>query len=266
MNTKSTASPDVSVIMPAFNAERYIEESISSVINQTFNEWELIIVNDNSTDKTQEIIDRYKYDKRIISVSNKNCLGAAKSRNKAINLSQGTYIAFLDSDDIWDESKLEIQLKFMNENNIKFSFSSYRVIDEEGSIIGHRYAPISQGYNDLLKHNKIGCLTSIFKRDCLAKEDLFMPEIKMRQDYALWLKILREVKIAHGLDMCLASYRDHSNSLSANKIKAILYTWQVYRKIENLNLILSLYYFINNVSINIFLKIKNKIFQNKYAD
>lgn len=260
MKTKSIASPEVSIIMPAFNAERYIDESISSVINQTFNKWELIIVNDNSTDGTQEIINRNKNDKRIISITNTNCLGAAKSRNKAINISQGTYIAFLDSDDIWDEHKLEIQLKFMNENNIKFSFSSYRVIDEKGLIIGHRHAPTFQRYNDLLRHNKIGCLTSIFKRDCLSREDLFMPEIKMRQDYALWLKILKEVKIAHGLDACLASYRTHPSSLSANKIRAILYTWQVYRKIENLNLILSLYYFLNNVSINIFLKIKNKFF------
>ena len=107
----------------------------------------------------------------------------------------------------------------MDEKNVKFSFSSYRVIDENGSIIGYRHAPAIQRYNDLLRHNKIGCLTSIFKRDCLSKENLFMPEIKMRQDYALWLKILKEVKIAHGLDLCLASYRSHSTSLSANKIR-----------------------------------------------
>lgn len=254
--------PVVSIIMPAFNASMFIEDAILSVINQSYTKWELIIVNDNSNDNTQKFIDKYTNDPKIITLKNTNSLGAARSRNLAIKISNGSYLAFLDSDDLWDRQKLEIQMKFMMTGNIKFSFSSYRVINEHGKIIGFRQSVPSQSYQDLLKHNKIGCLTAVFKKDCLNENDLFMPEIKMRQDYALWLKILKHRNDAYGIHDCLASYRSHSSSLSHNKFRAVFYTWKLYRNVESINFIHSLYYFIYNVSTNILLSLKRQIDRN----
>lgn len=237
-------SDKVSVITASYNAGRFIEETIKSVLEQTYDNLELIIVDDCSTDNTEEIVKKYmKIDLRVKFYKLEKNSGAAVVRNTALEKAKGRFIAFLDSDDVWDRDKLEKQINFMKNNNYGFSFTSYRLMNEKGILLNKEVRVPSQiKYEQLLKNTIIGCLTVIIDKDIIG--DFRMPLVRAGQDTATWLSILRKGNIAYGYDEVLASYRLVDGSISSNKLKALKRTWNTYRKLENLNLIKSTYYFV----------------------
>lgn len=244
----------VSVITPLYNSAAYIEETIKSVLNQTYENWEMIIVDDCSTDNGAEIVKKYQQlDRRIKLYINEKNKGVSETRNKAINVSEGKYIALLDSDDLWVETKLEEQINFMEENNIKISYTSYTKMNEDGSLRGQIKVPEKVNYKELLKGNIMGCLTVVVNKELLAK-DLF--ETTKQEDYILWLKLLKKIDYAYGLKQSLAYYRVLNNSRSSNKIDLVKFNWKIYREIEKLSLIKSIYYYVIYIKRGIFRFIK----------
>jgi teichuronic acid biosynthesis glycosyltransferase TuaG len=233
----------VSVITPTYNSSKYIRFTIESIISQTYKNWELLITDDFSSDNTIQIIESYaKNDSRIKLFKLEENSGAGIARNFSINKAQGRYIAFCDSDDQWKKNKLEFQLKFMKENNLVFSFTDYDIIDEQGISKGHIKCPKFLTYNKLLKNNYIGCLTVIYDTKTLGK--LLMPKIRKRQDWVLWLSIMKKIKFTKGLNTSLSIYRDRSNSISSSKFYLLKYNWNVYHKELGFNKIISFYYLI----------------------
>lgn len=231
----------VSIIMPNYNSEKYVEATVRSVLAQTYQNWELLFVDDCSLDASLELISAFQ-DERIRIFSMKENGGAALARNKAIEEAKGKWIAFLDSDDLWMPEKLEKQITYMHENNIAFSHTDYDVVDENNTIIS-KFKPKLDvcKYKDILKHNHIGCLTVIYDSDKLGK--MFMPtNATKREDLACWLSILKRGEKAYCLHECLAQYKIHSNSVSSNKFKMMKYQWQVYRRVEKINILKSIYY------------------------
>ena len=231
----------VSIIMPMYNAEKYIKESIKSVLNQTYEIWELLIIDDVSTDNSLEIVEEYvERDSRIKLFRLDENSGPAVARNVGIKNSIGDFISFLDSDDLWHAEKLEIQLRFMIDNNYSITCTDYEQIDKEGKsrnkIIKTK---IKADYDMVLKYNPIGNLTVMYNVDKLGK--IKIPNIKKRNDYLLWLTILKKEKYIYGINQVLASYRVHPNSISSNKFELVKYHWHIYRKIENISFIKSLY-------------------------
>ncbi|EJS61636.1 TPA: glycosyltransferase [Bacillus thuringiensis] len=234
--------PYVSVITPSYNSIRFIGETISSVQNQSYENWEMIIVDDGSTDqsaaKIKEIIEG---DSRIRLLSLKENVGAAKARNLAIQEARGRYIAFLDSDDIWLPHKLKTQLLFMEEMNIAFSYASYSLIDENGNELNREVsAPKSVDYHYLVGNTIIGCLTVMIDREKIPYVE--MPSIQP-EDTALWLNLLHEGYEAKGIQQVLAKYRIVTNSVSRNKIRAAFRYWKLLREQERLNSVQIFYYF-----------------------
>jgi glycosyltransferase involved in cell wall biosynthesis len=233
----------VSIITPSYNSEEFISETINSIINQTYTNWELLITDDFSTDNTIEIVESYvKNDSRIKLFKLEKNSGAGIARNFSINKAQGRYIAFCDSDDQWKKNKLEFQLKFMKENNLVFSFTDYDIIDEQGVSKGHIKCPKILTYNKLLKNNYVGCLTVIYDTKTLGK--LLMPKIRKRQDWVLWLSIMKKIKLTKGLSTSLSIYRDRIHSISSSKFDLLKYNWSVYHKELGFNKIVSFYYLI----------------------
>jgi len=221
----------VSIITPSYNSSDFIEETINSIINQTYTNWEFIITDDCSTDSTVSKINEYvQKDSRIKLSQLESNSGAGIARNNSIKLSKGRYIAFCDSDDQWTPDKLKKQLKFMQENDLGLSFSSYKVIDENGLDKGEVIAPAKVTYKTMLRNNYIGCLTAMY--DTTKVEKVFMPEIRKRQDWALWLAILKKVPYALSIQENLAIYRDRSKSISSNKMDLIKYNWNIYKNVE----------------------------------
>lgn len=224
----------VSIITPVYNAEKYLKSTLNSVIEQTYENWEMIIVNDCSTDRSLEIINSFlEIDSRFRLINLKKNQGVAHARNTAINEAKGKFIAFLDGDDLWTSVKLEKQISQMEKNNWLFTFSNYNIIDENGEqsekVIK---APSKLDYKKLLNGNSIGCLTVVINREKIP--NIKMPESK-HEDYITWLSILKTGIIAYGIDESLALYRKSNNSLSSNKINAAKWTWDIYRKHQKLN-------------------------------
>jgi len=234
----------VSIVTPLYNSAAFIADTICSVQAQTHRNWEMIIVDDCSSDHGAKIVRSYAdNDKRIKLVSLKENCGAAVARNKAIEVASGDFIAFLDSDDLWKPKKLEKQLSFMISNNYSFSFTSYEIMDDGGTSLQKIIkADKLITYKKVLRRNPIGCLTAIYSVNTLGK--IYMPLIRKRQDQGLWLKILRDGTIAYGLNDPLAIYRLRKDSISSNKLDLVKYQWQLYRDIENLGLLKSLFYLI----------------------
>jgi teichuronic acid biosynthesis glycosyltransferase TuaG len=234
----------VSIITPSYNSSKFIEECINSVITQSYIDWEMIIVDDYSTDNSRDLILKFaKEDNRINPIFLDENLGAAAARNIAIKQSKGKYIAFLDSDDIWKSEKLEKQLSFMNDRNIAFSFTSYLPMSEDGKeYFNIIKVPEKMTYASYLRNTIIGCLTVIIDKEKTG--DFQMPNIRSSHDMALWLLIMKRGFSAYGLDENLAYYRIVSNSNTSKKWKAAKEVWDVYRKVEKLNIIYSVYNFI----------------------
>jgi len=233
----------VSIIMPSYNAARFIGESINSVLLQTYSNWELLIVDDCSKDNSVEVARKFaNIDKRVVLFSLEKNVGAAAARNVAIEHAQGQYIAFLDSDDVWDEYKLEKQLAFMKQYSYVFTFSNYYVMEENGKKTENIVkVPSSLSYHQYLRNTIIGCLTVIIDRQQTG--DFKMPLIKSSHDMALWLLIMKRGFKAYGLKDVLAGYRLVSTSNTAKKWKAAKDVWKVYREIEGLSVLYAAYCF-----------------------
>ncbi|EKF73276.1 glycosyl transferase group 2 family protein [Alcanivorax hongdengensis A-11-3] len=235
-------SPTVSIITPCFNAEKTLENTVASVLAQSYLEWELILIDDHSTDTTYTQAMRYaEADPRIKAVRMETNGGAAKARNRGIEMAQGRYIAFIDADDLWHTDKLKTQIALMEANNWALSFTSYKRIDGVGKPLSNVGVPHKATYKKLLKTNYIGCSTAIYDSKIVGK--VLMPDIRKRQDFALWLKLLKICEFAHGIREPLTTYRVHKNSLSSNKANSARYNWHIYRNIEKLGLLRSCYYF-----------------------
>ncbi len=232
----------VSIITANYNSEKFVAQTIESVLAQTYVDWEMIIVDDGSTDRGMDIIQFYtNQDGRIRLIQLDQNSGPAVARNKAIEEANGAYIAFLDSDDLWLPYKLERQIAFMMQYQVVFSYSAYNLIDEDCNTKGVFSVPERLSYTDLLKTNSIGCLTAIYDTRLIGK--VMMPLILKRQDYGLWLKILKMTPFAYGINEPFATYRIRKNSISSNKIKAASYVWKVFREVEKINFFKSIYYF-----------------------
>ena len=235
----------VSIITPSYNSSKFILECIESVLSQTYENWEMIIVDDCSKDNSKEIISELSTkDKRIKPIFLEKNVGAAEARNTAIRQSKGKYVAFLDSDDLWNPKKLEKQLSFMNENEIAFSYTTYQFMSENGEDLSNIIsAPEKMTYHSYLKNTIIGCLTVIIDRE--KSGEFEMPNIRSSHDMALWLLIMKRGFSAYGLDENLAKYRVVSSSNTSNKLKAAKEVWYVYRIVEKLSFIFSVWCFVN---------------------
>ncbi len=232
----------VSVIMPTYNSEQYISQSIESVLSQSYQNFELIIVDDCSTDNTYSVLQKYLEDKRVFYIKTETNSGTAKARNIAIKQAKGKYLAFLDSDDIWHQDKLSITLNQMEKADIVFCCTDYTVIEEGGKQVTV-YSPKKKtySYKDLLKQNVIGCSTVVINVEKVGK--VYMPENAIkREDFACWLDLLKKIDKVTYIHQPLAFYRLRNSSVSSGKFKMIKYQYRVYRKVEKLNLIKSLYY------------------------
>jgi len=236
----------VSIITPSYNAEKFIADTIESVLAQTYRQWEMIIIDDNSTDNTTHIIEAYiEKDPRITLIRLHTQHGPAKARNKGIESANGRYISFLDSDDTWVPEKLEKQLDFMQEHHLAFSYASYFLMDEESKPTGKFIIPETISYHSMLKTCSVGCLTAIYDTQKLGKRYMEAKNLRKGEDYVLWLDIMKEIKSTKGLVEPLAHYRIQSTSLSSNKLNAAKAQWHVYRHFEKLNFFQSTYYLIN---------------------
>ncbi|MFN1532419.1 MULTISPECIES: glycosyltransferase family 2 protein [Vibrio harveyi group] len=225
--------PLVSVIMPSFNSEGTIAESINSVLSQTYTNWEVIVVDDKSTDGTWAILKSLSEQHPNIHIfQNEVNQGAGASRNLAIEKAQGRFIAFLDSDDLWTEDKLSEQIAFMLENEYSLTYTHYSRFNsnEELSVVT---APDYTTYKKLMYSNVIGCLTAVYDTQTLGKR--YMPLIRKRQDMGLWLEILKDTPKAYCLPKTLAKYR-MDTGMTANKFSVLSYQWRFYRDVVGLSL------------------------------
>lgn len=232
----------VSIIVPVYNAEKYILETVQSVINQTYKEYELLLVNDCSTDNSVEIIKSIEDDRvKLINLSEN--VGAWAARNKGLEEAKGRYIAFLDSDDLWEPEKLEHELKFMKENNAGFVFTGYEFADENG--IGNGAivkVPHTFTYKQALNNTTIFTSTVLIDREKISDDLIRMPHIKS-EDTATWWNILKTGNVAYGLNENLVKYRRTQGSLSSDKVEALRRIWRLYRDIAELSVISSCMHF-----------------------
>lgn len=232
----------VSVITPTYNCGAYIGKTIESVQKQSYENWEMIIVDDCSADDTRTVVEAYaERDKRIKYYCLEKNAGAAVARTKAMELAAGTYMAFLDSDDLWKADKLKKQLSFMKENNIAFSCTAYEHIDEAGEKTGKIVKAVPQtDYNRLLLDCPVGNSTVMYNVERMGKFQV--PNIRKRNDDALWLQMLKKERYIIGFPEVLMEYRIRNNSISSNKLSLIKYHWQLYREIEHLNVFRSVFH------------------------
>ena len=227
--------------MPAYNSARFIGDSIRSVLAQSDANWELLIVDDGSTDNTAEIIATLE-DPRIHYFRHARNMGAAVARNEALRRARGKYIAFLDSDDVWAPNKLEKQIAFMEQHGYAFTYADYKIMHEDSTLTGKiLHMPASLNYHQYLRNTAIGCLTVVIDRSQTG--DFLMPNIKSSHDMALWLLIMKRGFQAYAIPECLASYRLVSTSNTAKKYKAAKDVWRVYRNVEHLSVCYSTFCF-----------------------
>lgn len=233
----------VSIITPAYNCEKYIGQTIESVISQTYQNWEMIITNDCSTDNTEQIVIEYaKQDHRIKLVKLSENSGAAIARNTGMSKAQGQYIAFLDADDLWKPKKLELQIAFMLENGYAFTFTSYQYLRETpGEKLRIIPAVYCIGYQESLGNTIIGCLSVVIDRRQVGYFEML--NVKSSEDHLTWWHIMKMGFKAYGLKINLAEYRIVKGSISRNKYRQIKMQWRLYRDYEKLSVIDSVYYF-----------------------
>ncbi|MFV5696975.1 glycosyltransferase family 2 protein [Flavobacterium sp. ZT3R17] len=231
--------PLVSIITPSFNSEKFIAETIQSVQNQTYKNWEMIIVDDCSSDETLSIVTKIALqDNRIQLFQSEKNSGTGIARNTALTKCKGRYISFLDADDLWKPQKLEKQINFLKINNLPFIFSFYDCIDEEGNPLNKRVeAPRNLSYRQLFFCNYVGNLTGIYDVNYFGK--IAISSIRKRQDWMLWLTILKKIKTAQPIPESLALYRIRENSISASKLDLLKHNFAVYRTFHGFNIIVA---------------------------
>ncbi len=232
----------VSIITPTYNCGKFIAETIETVLAQTYKNFEMIIVDDCSTDNTKEVVEQFsKNDDRIKYFCLETNSGAAVARTTAMEKANGEYMAFLDSDDLWVPNKLEKQLKFMNDNGYSFVCSAYEQIDEDSNKLGRTIKCIKKtNYNRLLLDCPVGNSTVMYNVSKMGK--FKVPNIRKRNDDALWLQMLKKEEYIWGQDEVLMLYRIRQNSISSNKFKLIKFHWQLYREIEHLSVLRSAFH------------------------
>jgi len=232
----------ISVIIPYYKKKKFIEETIKSVLDQTYQNFEIIIVYDDVDHQDLPYLNKIKnFDKRINLFINKKNMGAGLSRNIAIDYSKGNFIAFLDSDDIWKESKLENQIEFMKKNSLIVSHTSYDIINKHKKVISTRRARNFYAVNDLLKSCDIGLSTVIISKK-IKKLNLQFPNLKTKEDFVLWLSILKKNIPIIAFNKNLSYWRKLDNSLSTSILQKLIDAYRVYNKHMNFNFIKSLYY------------------------
>jgi glycosyltransferase involved in cell wall biosynthesis len=229
----------VSIITPTYNAEKFIRATIESVQNQTYQNWEMILVDDASTDETVKIIQDFaEKDSRIKLFKLEKNSGNGFARNIALEKAVGKYIAYLDADDLWFPNKLEKQIQFLKENNLHFTFSFYDCIDEEGNSLNRRVeAPVNLTYDELFFCNYVGNLTAIYDADYFGK--IVIEATQKRQDWRLWLTILKQIQVTKPVPEPLAFYRIRKDSISSSKFKLIKHNFGVYREFHGFNFVFS---------------------------
>ena len=238
--------PTVSIVTPLYNSSRYVRDTIESVINQSYTDWELILIDDCSTDDTVEQIQCFLTNRKIRLLQLELNSGAAVARNVGIESARGRYVAFLDSDDCWLPHKLSIQIDFMRKKKCTFCYAAYKVVDANGVDLSKEIVPPTKvSYTDMLKSNHIGCLTAMY--DTRYHGKVYMPLLRKRQDYALWLKLLTQTDFAYCIPACLALYRVRKGSISSNKFEMLKYNWLVFRQVEGMSIARSAYYLMWNV-------------------
>lgn len=220
----------VSIVMPYFKKDQFINETIYSIINQTYKDFEIIIIDDEVNENSRKVLfNLKKLDKRINIISNENNIGVGLSRNKGIRFAKGEYIAFCDCDDIWVNTKLEYQLNFMKNHKVNFSFTAYDIINKDGKIISHRKADHEMTFKKLIRSCDIGLSTVILKKDLLNDKDINFPNIKTKEDFVLWLKLAKNKNKMFGINERLTKWRKLNNSLSSSTFQKILDGYKVYR-------------------------------------
>ena len=238
LDNKSSYLPLVTVVIPVYNSEQYLRETLESVANQTYSNIEVIVVNDASTDRSMDII--HEFSNRISNlkiIDLKKNEGVSNARNIGIKNATGNFVAFLDSDDIWKKNKIEVQVDFMLKNHIDFSYSSYEIESK-----GQRRTikvPSQLNYESLLDGNPIACFTVMCSYELIKKYSF---QNKKHEDYILWLSIAKETNL-YGISDVLGVYRKHEGSISSNKLKSAMWVWNIYRNEEFLGYFPSLIHF-----------------------
>lgn len=233
----------ISIVTPVYNVEKCITDTINCVLAQTYTNWEMIIVDDCSTDSTVQIVEKFcDIDERIKLIKHTQNQGAAMARNTALANAKGEYVAFLDGDDLWSDQKLEKQLTFMEENGYVLTYTAYQTFyddaDKKGKFI---HVPSKMAVNDIYYNTAIACLTVMVNREKAG--DFQMPVIEHAEDQSTWQLILKRGYVAYGLNENLASYRISAYSLTGNKRKAAQKQWRVYRRYHKLSFVKSCIYF-----------------------
>jgi len=231
----------ISIIMPTYNVEKYVGDAIESIINQTFTNWELLITDDCSTDRTREIVRKYiSKDSRIILFTLDNNSGAGAARNKAIEAANGRFIAFCDSDDLWYPYKLEMQMNFMSANSYEFVFSANEYVNSNLDIIGIGWKRMKVTRNILLYECNIGTPGVIYDTKRIGK--IYFPLIRKRQDWVMWLRIIEKTDCLYSINWPLWKCRKRDDSLTSNKWNLVKYNLEVYNKILGFPLVKSYFF------------------------
>jgi teichuronic acid biosynthesis glycosyltransferase TuaG len=242
----------VSIITANYNCENFVGQTIDSVLNQKFKDWEYIIADDGSTDNSITIIEqKFKGLQNVKLIKLKSNSGPAYARNQALNEATGRYISFIDSDDLWEPEFLEDMITFIEEKQISFAYSSYYRISENGQKLDQYKVPKKVSYFDILKSCPICPLTAIYDTSILGKVQI--PDIPKREDYGLFIALLKKTKFAYALQKPLAHYRVREGSVSSNKISIAKKQWKVYRRYEKISFLKSVYYFVHYMFLS-FLK------------
>ena len=239
---------NVTIITPIYNPnEKYLIQVIRSVQRQTYVDYEHLIIDDKSdTALSSDVLSLIESDPKIRLIKRDWNAGPAVTRNRGISEAKGRFIAFLDADDEWQPNKLLTQINFMLDNHVALCYTAYNIVNEQGAFLALRVPPKKLTYHDILKSNRIGCLTAIYDTNMVGK--VFMPNIAKRQDMGLWLSILKKVPYAVGLvDEPYADYRIGGQSVSSNKMSVLKYQWRIYREVEKMSLVTSAYYFVHYV-------------------
>ena len=231
----------VSIIIPYYKKKRFINESVKSALSQNYKNTELIIVyDDNNKDDLDYLLKNFGKNKKITIINNEKNLGAGLSRNKGIHLAKGKYIAFLDADDVWHESKVLKQIDFMKRFDFKISHTSYEIINESKEVLSRRKARNFFVYEELLKSCDIGLSTVIIEKEIINNE-LNFTNLKTKEDFVLWLKILKSGLVIGALDEHLSYWRKTRNSLSNSTLQKLKDGYRVYRTHMNYSIVKSIY-------------------------
>lgn len=245
----------VSIIMPSFNTAKFIEESIHSVLQQTYTNWELIIVDDCSKDNTDEIVAPFLVDSRIRYLKNEVNSGAALSRNYALREAKGKWIAFLDSDDLWEPEKLEKQIAFMVENHYHFSYTNYEEISESSEPLGVSVS----GPKKITKHGMynycwMGCLTVMYNAEHVGLVQI--NDIKKNNDYAMWLKVCQKAP-CYLLNETLGKYRKRAGSISNHSYKSlVIWHYRLFQACDNRSAVTSALFTLRNIAWGVYKKVR----------